>query len=985
MRISKTGWVYWIAHVALLGAAGAFAQSPVPLSGRADAPIEAPEISESDVELFGRMAAVWALEDGTQVIQYTGDFTLQVGRRRLSSAEAVIWMSTGEQDARTFQTIDVFLFRNARVRESAGTVTTGDELFATLHSFGKVTLNADRKVFEPTADTRLYQRADHWRHQVRSGRPTGDADEERADRVVTSLTQPQRPVIIVPGERLISEVRDGERITIAIGGIYMSQGAADSAEFLELRAENAVLYAPEAALEQGLTELEPGSAPRTQPAGEIPLEEADVEIAPPITETEIATATTGEWLSGAYLEGDVIISRGERVIRSPRVYYDFETNRALILDATMSAFEPSRGVPIIVRADEVRQLSSTEYSAQRAKVTTSEFHTPHYHIGAEEIYLQDRTPGRADPEVTGLIAGTYRMTHTTLNVEGVPIAYWPYSRGDFKQSEGILRSAAMGYSDDFGGVLRTKWYLANLLGTEEPPGFDSTLRLDYLTDRGPGIGIDIDYLQENYYGLVRSYYINDHGEDELGGYRDDVAPPNDNRGRFLWRHRQYLPKDWELSLELSYLSDANYLEEYDENDFDAGKEQETVLYLKKQRDNWAFTTQANWRLNDFQTQTEHLPEVQFYLTGEPIGQYVNSYTEARAGVVRYRLDDREVFDYRRLDNLANTDSVGRVDLREELTAPVPVGPVRVVPFVSARGTGWTDTPEKGYFNPQGGGSEGRFFGTAGARANMYISKIYEGIRSDLFDIRDIRHIIKPEFIGWYAYDNVDSVDLTPFDEGIETIDDFSGVVVAVRQRLQTKRGGPGNWRVVDWITLDLEAGFFSDSPDTFPRGTTRGRTIWYRPENSVAQNYLYGNAMWRISDSTAILTDFNWNFDRGKFDTANVSLAVQRTPRFSYFIGWRYVREIESSLLGFGANYEIDKKHTVAFRNYFDLERGENAEFAITYIRKWPRWYTGISFELDDTQDTVGISLSIWPEGAPEFAVGPRRYTQVSSSTAITQ
>lgn len=978
MRKRTFGWVYWIAHVGLLGLTPASAQSPVPLSGRAADPIDAPEISENNVELFGRLASVWALEDGTQVIQYTGDFTLQVGRRRLSSTEAVVWMKSAEHNGRAYQTFEVFLYRDARVREPAGTVTTGDQLFVTLHSFGQVVLMADKKVFEPTADTRLYQTAEEWRRRLREGRPPGGVTTEPTDQVYTGVPEQRQPVVIVPGERLISEVRDGERIVIAVGGIYMSQGAADSSQYLELRAENAVLYAPEAALEAGLSDVAGGEAPRTQPAGEIPIDQADVEIAPPTSETEIATARAGEWLSGAYLEGDVIISRGERVIRSPRVYYDFETSRALILDATMSAFEPNRGIPIIVRADEVRQLSSTEYTARRAKVTTSEFHTPHYHIGAEEIYLHDRTPGRADPEVTGLVAGTYRMTHTTLNVEGVPVAYWPYSRGDFKQSEGILRSMAIGYSDDFGGILRTKWYLANLLGTEEAPGFDSTLRLDYLTERGPGIGIDIDYLQENYYGLVRSYYINDHGEDDLGGFRDGIEPTTENRGRFLWRHRQYLPKDWELTLELSYLSDPTYLEEYEEEEFDAGKEQETVLYLKKQRDNWAFTTQANWRINDFQTQTEHLPEVQFYLTGEPIGQYLNSYTEARAGVVRYRLDNRQVFDNRRLDNLSDTSSVGRADLREELTAPLTLGPVRVVPFASARGTGWTETPHDG-------GSEGRFFGSAGARANMYISRLYEGIRSDLFDVRDIRHIIKPEFIGWFAYSNVDSVNLTPFDEGIDTIDDFSGAVVAIRQRLQTKRGEPGNWRVVDWITFDLEAGFFSDAPGTYPRGTTRGRTVWYRPENSIAQNYLYGNAMWRISDSTAMLTDFNWNFDRGKFDSANVALAVQRTPRFSYFIGWAYVRDIESSLLGFGANYAISQKHTLAFRNYFDIEEGRNAEFAITYIRKWPRWYTGISFELDDTQDTVGISLSIWPEGAPEYAVGPRRYTQISSSTAISQ
>ncbi len=110
---------------------------------------------------------------------------------------------------------------------------------------------------------------------------------------------------------------------------------------------------------------------------------------------------------------------------------------------------------------------------------------------------------------------------------------------------------------------------------------------------------------------------------------------------------------------------------------------------------------------------------------------------------------------------------------------------------------------------------------------------------------------------------------------------------------------------------------------------------------------------------------------------------VERTPRFSYFIGWRYLNEINSSLVGLGGNYKISAKHTIALREYFDIERGDTLEFGITYIRKLPRWYVAITFELDKAEDDFGISLSAWPEGAPQMTLGSRRFSNVPGYTGI--
>ena len=91
--------------------------------------------------------------------------------------------------------------------------------------------------------------------------------------------------------------------------------------------------------------------------------------------------------------------------------------------------------------------------------------------------------------------------------------------------------------------LETRWHLFNLLGLEKPQGFDGTLHLDEFTKRGPGAGVDMDYVREDYYGLFRGYFLHDDGKDKLGGHPDRGGTPDTtDRGRLLWRHRQFLPQ-----------------------------------------------------------------------------------------------------------------------------------------------------------------------------------------------------------------------------------------------------------------------------------------------------------------------------------------------------------------------------------------------------------------------------------------------------------
>jgi len=960
-------------------------------------PLLPPGISDFNLELYGKLAYTWTMPDGTSIVEIQGYFSARMGQYKLAARDAVIWVKNRQWQDRSYLDFDIFLWQGAEIVQPAGTIETGPALLVTLRSFGKLILNADSHAAASDAASDLFQEATLVRGLLDVAPAPEPERSETPLQVAPTLEQlriarPKLPKKVeFSAEQLYHEKREDQAVIIAIGEVSVSQGSpAKSGEYLELRADAAVLYLNADQVGDAMPgflgeEKKPKKQRREDDLDHVPDTVPGIDE-PIMREDDLSQRRTiGRWVTAVYLEGDVILTRGQRMIRATKLYYDFEADRALILDVVTRALEPSRNLPIYVRADQVRQLSATEYEARDAQITTSEFYTPHVAIGAGKVYLNDRTPRNELGEVIGVQAGTYKAYNTTLNVEGVPIAYWPFSRGDFSRDRMAFRSAKFGYSSDFGGTFETRWYLFNLLGLQQPEGYDATLKMDYFTDRGPGVGIDMDYEREDYFGLLRTYFIHDSGDDDLGDFRGG-EPTTKNRGRALWRHRQYLPKDWELSLEAAYISDNQYLESYERNEFENAKDQETAIYLVKRQDNWQFSTLANWRINEFETQTEHLPEVMFSMIGEPLGDFATLYHESRVGAVRRRVDNRWFTQGEgRRDNLGETGSVARGDIRDELQFPLPdLGPLKLTPYVTGRGTAWDDSPRIWraglHSRRSSGGGIGRWFGAYGIHSNMIFTKVDDSIESELLDLHRMRHVIKADVHAWNAHSNKAPHKLTPFDAGVEDIDDFGGATLGLRQRFQTKRGGPGRWRTVDWITFDVEAGFFNDAQQG---ERTHGDHIFSRPEDSISSNFLAMDFQYRISDTTVFVYDGVYDWNRGNVGTSNISIAVEREPRLAYFVGWRYIHDTNNNLIGAGANYKLSEKHTVAVREYYDIDRGKNYSTELIYVRRWPRWYTAVALDVDRSLNDIGINITVWPEGAPRLGLGSKRYTGLSDSVGI--
>ena len=67
--------------------------------------------------------------------------------------------------------------------------------------------------------------------------------------------------------------------------------------------------------------------------------------------------------------------------------------------------------------------------------------------------------------------------------------------------------------------------------------------------------------------------------------RSSLVPEKFYRFRMFWQHRQMLPDDWQLSAELGYISDRNFLQSYYEREWDTLKDETTDMELKQTREN----------------------------------------------------------------------------------------------------------------------------------------------------------------------------------------------------------------------------------------------------------------------------------------------------------------------------------------------------------------------------------------------------------------
>jgi hypothetical protein len=342
--------------------------------------------------------------------------------------------------------------------------------------------------------------------------------------------------------------------------------------------------------------------------------------------------------------------------------------------------------------------------------------------------------------------------------------------------------------------------------------------------------------------------------------------------------------------------------------------------------------------------------------------------------------------------------------RTEIDLPMWASGIKVVPY--AAGTVGYD--ERSGFNRSmvDGSNTGTAddatvgIGELGMRSSTEFWKTYPDVKSRLWDLNGLRHIVTP------------GVSTSIYGASDEAVKQHDSAHVELLQRLQTKRG-PDD-RTVDWMRLNMGMTWFTDNdkrtPDSGPyrylwnNSMTPLRTL-AAPEilngdidkkgdidhglkkfetYGPVRDYFDTDYMWQISDTTALLTSGYYDIHSERVEQFDIGFSRTRLPDLSYYIGTRYLRDVQvlnqhgSNAFVFAASYALDSRYTIVFSQQYDFEYRANVQSELTLIRRYHRMFWSISVRSDASLDSKSVMFNLWPEGVPESASGSKRYTGLS-------
>ncbi|QDU64701.1 LPS-assembly protein LptD [Planctomycetes bacterium Pan216] len=716
-----------------------------------------------------------------------------------------------------------------------------------------------------------------------------------------------------------------------------------------------------------------------------------------------------------YLEGNVYVRQGSlegqtksttTVLQGKQVYLNVNTNQSLLLEGDIESFDELYQIPVFMKSSKIFQLTEDKFYAEEASFTTSPYRgTPGYAITSsglvfEQIKERIKNPfTRAevlDPDTGQPLTRTRNFAtgyNNFIRVGNIPIFYVPYIRADVEDPLGPIENIQWGQTRNLGWYGTLNLDAWQLFGLDYLPITDQTdwiLDVGYYGERGVAGGTRFNYFGDelfnfdgNYYGNILTWWINDHGEDYLGPGQNGIAPPFENRGRFRWQQRFDFKNRFTLITEASYLSDANFLNSFYQAEYDTGKNQDTLVYMKHQfSDSSAWTALVRPRINDFLPQNAWLPGVDLYNLGIPLlgdrltyfGHSSIAYAELLPPTVNALPTDVTV-------------RTGRLDTRHEIDMPLTFHPLQITPYVVGEFTGYTET-----INSNG---LGRAYGATGVRASVPFWRVYPGAQSHLLNIDGLAHKVSFEVDYFLAGSNRDSQELPQLNQVFDNtsqlvynqnvlrefggfpsldfdpnyyalqhnvlgfpdlLDDMQNVKVSLNQTLQTKRGPIGKQRISEWMVANV-------STTMFPAAN--------RDNFGELVGFVDADYRWNLGDRTAFGSSFEYRPHNDTF-IGSGSITWMRPPRsllslfFSHFDSGPFV----SDYIGAATSYRFSRKYAGSFVTGYDFQSSENVNFNVGITRIGLDFVTSVSIVLNSARDDIGFQVEILPRVQARTRVG---------------
>ncbi len=648
----------------------------------------------------------------------------------------------------------------------------------------------------------------------------------------------------------------------------------------------------------------------------------------------------------AVCEGNVSIEHpDEGLLTGERIVYNLALEKGFITDGEVEAF------PWFGHAREAERVSPKKYVLKDGFITTCDHDSPHYRLQASrvQIYPDDKVIAR----------------NVTMYLGKMPVMWLPYYYHPIIQSRSNIQIIP-GQSSEWGYFLLSAWrfhltdrtYVDLLADYRSKKGFAEGANLYYrMADLGlSGLGS----------GVFRSYFIH---QNDIGTYSPSSFDYDDNdspklRQRFQWQHRADLDEDSRLVLELNKMSDQYVLKDYFYNEFErSGLVPDNYISFINTQPNYTLSVRSDMRLNDFNTVTQRLPEVQMDIHDQSLFGTPFFYSAKHTGTV---------FDKRYANDEEEPEQVSRLDTFNKLSYVAKVGFLQLVPFATFRNTLYTREADDSNV------ANRTTFG-GGLNAHARFSRIYDVDGSFLgIQANQLRHLIAPQLKYEHRHQpTIRREKLYQMDE-IDGIDKKNVVSLALENKIQTKRGEPDRKRVVDLVRFITSVDYhFSLEKDnlSFQDGG-RFESLLFDLELRPYD--------WLYVDSRLEIDPRKEAVRKGHVETI-----LTPTEALAMNLAYRYEKDypFSQNQLTLNVDYQINPKWKVGLYERFDLENNKIEEQELSVTRDLHCWEVELSYNVKGSnffKNDYTIWMAFKLKAFPDLQLGLSRSFSRRAPGAVT-
>lgn len=643
-----------------------------------------------------------------------------------------------------------------------------------------------------------------------------------------------------------------------------------------------------------------------------------------------------------YVDGNVSVEDGdEQVAGATAVHIDNRTGLVTLLDGSWRSGLGDK--PVVVRFEVMRQFNNGRHEIEGATFTTCDYAHAHWGIDSPWAILEPTEAGRI-----------LKTSANVAHVGGVPLLPLPAFHLNVDRQRPPLRRVSFGTSTRFGTEINTLWGGdASAAATDVGSWFNSgpveadwELELDNYSSRGVFVEPSWTYNT----GSSRGRFLTSRIHDSNSKNHLDQPIEDKSRGRVDLEHRTRIDDQQTVDVEVSYLSDRGFMQEYYEQENRTEKPQETYVNYRNVKDNKAISILGRSRLNDWDTQVEYLPQVERRATGEvmDVGPFDDASMSSREFVSNARLLDGEPSEGTPEPPAGSqTHRSTRVGSRRSLTVPFDVGEDRVTVTGAYDLTGFSRSEVKDSTvaggRREGDEATGRYAVFGGASWSRTYSGVDGDFTSDIWNMDGVRQIVEP-FVG---YNSVLELNRRPDDliqiDNVETLDKLQLFNLGLRHRVQTHQNG----RMVTVLDNQVSVPIFTNE-ERDNGGDSVGNVL----ADSV---WKPGADIWGLRDATLRVRATLDPNDGWSPVTSYSSYSTRFLNQGQVTVGHAFAEHVSETLIT-GVEWELTPKWSGALFAAEDLRRHQSERKGILLRQRAHCWIIDIELSQRRADTITGSS-----------------------------